>query len=67
MKSGDVTDFLISHRSHPARGAWIEIIIQKTIPAKTVSHPARGAWIEIGMPLVDTYLIQVAPRKGCVD
>ena len=67
MKLSTDTPILLEFASHPARGAWIEIIIQKTIPAKTVSHPARGAWIEIGMPLVDTYLIKVAPRKGCVD
>ena len=34
--------------SHPARGAWIEIVLplarQRFRPA---SHPARGAWIEM--------------------
>ena len=31
------------------------------------SHPARGAWIEIfGFASVED-LVEVAPRKGCVD
>ena len=35
--------------SHPARGAWIEILnllLFQWLPYW--SHPARGAWIEIG-------------------
>ena len=33
--------------SHPARGAWIEMLIASAIAPINVSHPARGAWIEI--------------------
>ena len=34
--------------SHPARGAWIEIILGWiNITFSMPSHPARGAWIEI--------------------
>ena len=33
--------------SHPARGAWIEIILITRGLISLSSHPARGAWIEI--------------------
>ena len=33
--------------SHPARGAWIEIIVRRKVRDEVVSHPARGAWIEM--------------------
>ena len=34
--------------SHPARGAWIEILLDMKDHARSrLSHPARGAWIEI--------------------
>ena len=36
-----------SHRSHPARGAWIEISRAALSRRINESHPARGAWIEI--------------------
>ena len=53
--------------SHPARGAWIEIVAQNCVVRNLRSHPARGAWIEIAL-IVDSLLSwQVAPRKGCVD
>ena len=36
-------------RSHPTRGAWIEILESKNISIEEMtSHPTRGAWIEIG-------------------
>ena len=36
-----------SAASHPARGAWIEMLsLLKQIMGQ-MSHPARGAWIEI--------------------
>ena len=35
------------HLSHPARGAWIEIITFAYHKLRCASHPARGAWIEI--------------------
>ena len=31
---------------HPARGAWIEVVITMGSAAERESHPARGAWIE---------------------
>ena len=34
--------------SHPARGAWIEIVIVGAREPEPLSHPARGAWIEMG-------------------
>ena len=33
--------------SHPARGAWIEIMTMNLVALDKASHPARGAWIEI--------------------
>ena len=36
-----------TERSHPSRGAWIEITPWEWKPNKVVSHPSRGAWIEI--------------------
>ena len=40
--------FVHSIKSHPSRGAWIEIF-RKTIDNRISiwSHPSRGAWIEI--------------------
>ena len=35
-------------QSHPARGAWIEILFPPILVTNLLmSHPARGAWIEI--------------------
>ena len=34
-------------KSHPARGAWIEMSMILANCAVIWSHPARGAWIEI--------------------
>ena len=55
-------------KSHPARGAWIEIS-HTFCPAilGAPSHPARGAWIEMLLLLMERQILQVAPRKGCVD
>ena len=54
--------------SHPARGAWIEILTVFTIHHGALSsHPARGAWIEIDVLLVNFVDDTVAPREGCVD
>ena len=34
--------------SHPARGAWIEMAMERcSVRTIRKSHPARGAWIEI--------------------
>ena len=37
-------------RSHPSRGAWIEINIDGVCLLDGGSHPSRGAWIEITVP-----------------
>ena len=37
----------MSAASHPARGAWIEILLDDSHVQALLSHPARGAWIEI--------------------
>ena len=34
-------------RSHPSRGAWIEICLGYRLAYGIRSHPSRGAWIEI--------------------
>ena len=35
-------------KSHPARGAWIEIHLRQSGTFQNAqSHPARGAWIEM--------------------
>lgn len=34
-------------RSHPSRGAWIEIHHKGGVVAKRKSHLSRGAWIEM--------------------
>ena len=54
-------------KSHPARGAWIEIDKALMQYDGTESHPARGAWIEINTGAWLWMRMVVAPRKGCVD
>ena len=60
--------YFCSLSSHPARGAWIEMLMTSAFP-RTVyeSHPARGAWIEIFNHFFICKLASVAPRKGRVD
>ena len=54
--------------SHPARGAWIEMLFcYARQPLLLMSHPARGAWIEIKTFEGVAAAMAVAPRKGCVD
>ena len=48
-----------SKKSHPARGAWIEIVNHSCATMSTPSHPARGAWIE--MALAD----HIIPPRRC--
>ena len=58
----------IYKKSHPARGAWIEInSFCNILNGAGGSHPARGAWIEIRTMEQIKTRIEVAPRKGCVD
>ena len=55
-------------RSHPSRGAWIEISTCCTLLIRTgQSHPSRGAWIEIKIIFKGMDKPTVAPLAGCVD
>ena len=54
-------------RSHPVRGAWIEIQMRMQMGLAEMSHPVRGAWIEMKLPGKRTTQHKVAPREGCVD
>ena len=56
----------LTQRSRPARGAWVEIFLNKSIFAAIASRPARGAWVEIPPRRAYTYWLRVAPRKGRV-
>ena len=60
---------VIGRRSHPSRGAWIEMLNQYEIAELNgESHPSRGAWIEIMVVRLQTLLTpMVAPLAGCVD
>ena len=49
-------------RSHPARGAWIEISANALLGFGLKSHPARGAWIEIYYSQAIGQPQDVAPR-----
>ena len=51
-------------KSHPARGAWIEITAVLTADGDVVSHPARGAWIEMLPVLHATGNIWSHPARG---
>ena len=42
-------------RSHPSRGAWIEIIRRASDPHYDTSHPSRGAWIEIYVNISEAF------------
>ena len=54
-------------RSHPSRGAWIEIECAQRGTGRRPSHPSRGAWIEI-LDLYNCWGANVvAPLTGCVD
>ena len=47
MKFTVMEDLHSAQKSHPVRGAWIEI--REAYPGGMfcLSHPVRGAWIEI--------------------
>ena len=48
LKSVRRSNMGLTWKSHPARGAWIEIQEENTMAYNNEqSHPARGAWIEI--------------------
>ena len=54
-------------KSHPSRGAWIEIAATINQLRMALSHPSRGAWIEITLGSLRQALRAVAPLAGCVD
>ena len=48
MKFYEGYEFNVTAKSHPVRGAWIEICsVSISIRLAFASHPVRGAWIEI--------------------
>ena len=56
------------YKSHPVRGAWIEISKRKENNKMGIkSHPVRGAWIEMLSSSMPINISPVAPRQGCVD
>ena len=64
LKYGKLHHFGLEKRSHPARGAWIEIAMISTPRRMPVSHPARGAWIEIIMIRYDMLSRKSHPARG---
>ena len=54
-------------RSHPSRGAWIEMHCRRIGTDCNASHPSRGAWIEINGGYRMSCTDSVAPLTGCVD
>ena len=56
---------IVGRKSHPARGAWIEICsgISGCVSSGT-SHPARGAWIEIAVRCVRDGRVRSHPARG---
>ena len=57
----------VRHKSHPSRGAWIEMHIEPSAILDVESHPSRGAWIEIDIVVLSEHFRVVAPLTGCVD
>ena len=53
-----------SRGSHPARGAWIEMVSSLCFLLSFTSHPARGAWIESPVSRLDTGLCLSHPARG---
>ena len=64
MKFDAVLNRLLDNSSHPARGAWIEIVKYMPAPPFPASHPARGAWIEIRTPNCCTMRPLSHPARG---
>ena len=51
--------------SHPARGAWIEIMDVWIISQHQRSHPARGAWIEMRIEAIaSSTAVPSHPARG---
>ena len=51
-------------RSHPSRGAWIEIVSNQMFADLYVSHPSRGAWIEIPASCAMSRSAESHPSRG---
>ena len=51
-------------RSHPSRGAWIEIYLRKNTRMGKESHPSRGAWIEMLMLSPPWWSCMSHPSRG---
>ena len=49
MKSLLALMLCLGLRSHPPRGAWVEMVYSRCVYCWAVSHPPRGAWVEIGV------------------
>ena len=58
---------MISRRSLPSRGAWIEIIRYPRNSRQYRSLPSRGAWIEMECDRRESCSEVVAPLAGSVD
>ena len=67
LKYGCIIVVEIKKRSHPSRGAWIEIRAPVVATLTGMSHPSRGAWIEIKVAIVTASGHTVASLTGCVD
>ena len=66
MKFKGVDRAIDKAESRPARGAWVEIEVERNNRAVDQSRPARGAWVEIQISAIKYALTPVAPRKGRV-
>ena len=64
MKFSTAPWAIVRPASHPARGAWIEIIQSQLGPTGRSSHPARGAWIEIACAYQEDGTIKSHPARG---
>ena len=47
LKYGRPRQYHLWAKSHPSRGAWIEMYMSRNSGWISWSHPSRGAWIEI--------------------
>ena len=68
MKCGSVVDTTTDLRSHPARGAWIEIRfrgVRLAVKAVAPPHGVRGLKLFNVQNQMSVGI--VAPRTGCVD
>ena len=58
----------ITRRSHPARGAWIEIRVRQRLLNMYRRRTPQGVrGLKCDRNLYEVMKQSVAPRKGCVD